>query len=357
MRKIMLCAAAAGLLAIACSKDWAEEKTGMLRLRFTEQPVSVTRAALELPDTNDFILEIKGADGSVVYSGTYGMSPETLDVKPGSYSISIRSADFSTPGFDKPVFGDDMVMMVPAGSSVCASLNCRQTNAGIRLNISPDYLTAYPQAVLFIRSDKGRLTYNYREKRYAYFLPGKVSLVMVEGADEKVLLTSHLEAADMLTLNIKVHGQQGSTESKGLSVQFDTSRVWISEDYTIGDEESKGESDRNAMSVSQAKENVGEKDVWVTGYIVGGDMTTGAEGISFTPPFSKASHLAIASRGSVTSKESCIAVELPGGDIRETLNLVDNPELIGRRVSLKGNIEEKYLGITGLKGVSDFVLH
>lgn len=357
MRRFVLCAAAFVLLAVGCSKDKNRDGQGLLRLKFPEQTGSMTRAALEIPDTNDFILEIKGADGSIVYEGSYGMSPETMSVKAGSYSIGIRSEKFQVPQFGKPVFGDDQVVVVPAGGSVCTVMNCSQTNAGIRLNVSPDFLTAYPQGVLLLRSDKGRLNYSYREKRYAYFHPGKVSLVLVEGADENVLLTRYMEAADMLTLNINVAGRQESPDRKGISVHIDTSRIWTSGDFTIGEEDSKGGTDSNAMTVAQAKESIGMKDVWVTGYIVGGDMTTGEEGISFCEPFTKASHLAIASRGSVLSKSSCIAVELPAGAVREALNLVSHPELIGRRVSLQGDIEEKYLGTTGLKGVSDFVLH
>ena len=56
----------------------------------------------------------------------------------------------------------------------------------------------------------------------------------------------------------------------------------------------------------------------------------------------------------MTDKEACIAVELPSGKVRNALNLVDHPELIGRRVSVKGNLVEKYFGTLGLKASSDY---
>lgn len=355
MKKIVMwCVIAIALC--GCDKDRNGKGNGELRLKFPEYRLPMAKSTLELPDTNDFILEVKGADGSVVYSGEYGKSPEVMSVKAGSYTVKIQSVIFSAPAFDKPLFGDEQVIMVPSGGSVCATMDCHQTNAGIRLKVSPDFLTAYPQGTLSLKSDKGRLNYNYREARYAYFMPGKVSLVMTEGTKETILTTRTLHEADMLTLNVKVSGN-GSPAKGGISVQIDTTRLWQYEDFTIGGEDSKGSTDDNAMSVSQAQENIGAKNVWVTGYIVGGDMTSGEEGISFMAPFDKATHLAIASRGTVSSKASCIAVELPSGDIRNALNLVSHPDLIGRRVSLKGNIEVKYLGITGLKGVSDFILH
>ena len=35
-------------------------------------------------------------------------------------------------------------------------------------------------------------------------------------------------------------------------------------------------------------------------------------------------------------------------------NLVDHPELIGKRVYVKGNVVASYFGTTGLKGTSEY---
>ena len=77
---------------------------------------------------------------------------------------------------------------------------------------------------------------------------------------------------------------------------------------------------------------------------------------SFEPPFNSSTNLAIASRSSVSSRESCLSVSLPAGKIRDALNLHDHPENLGHRVYLYGDIVESYFGIAGVKNVSDFTL-
>ena len=91
------------------------------------------------------------------------------------------------------------------------------------------------------------------------------------------------------------------------------------------------------------------------GYIVGGDLSTAGTTVK-TSKVTKATHLAIATRSTVTAKSSCVAVELPKGKIRDALNLVDHPDLIGTRVYLKGSLVTSYFGTTGLKGTSEYVL-
>ena len=91
------------------------------------------------------------------------------------------------------------------------------------------------------------------------------------------------------------------------------------------------------------------------GYIVGGDLSTAGTTVK-TSKLTKNTHLAIAARASVTAKASCVSVELPKGKVRDALNLVDHPDLIGSRVYLKGNLVTSYFGTTGLKGTSEYVL-
>lgn len=111
-----------------------------------------------------------------------------------------------------------------------------------------------------------------------------------------------------------------------------------------------------AYSVAQAKEHVGEKGVWVCGYIVGGDLSSAKEGISFSAPFSSMTCFAIASRSSVTSKSSCMSVKLPKGDIRTETNLADHPELVGRKIYLKGDLIAAYYGIHGIENITEYSL-
>ena len=43
-----------------------------------------TKASSDIPDTNVFILTVKDSNGKTLYSGSYGDSPASLEVSPGS---------------------------------------------------------------------------------------------------------------------------------------------------------------------------------------------------------------------------------------------------------------------------------
>ena len=336
------------------SCDRAEEgpASGELRLSFSEGWRHNTRSDIELPDTNDFILNVTDGAGAVIYSGAYGASPEVLHVPSGTCNVSVRSSEFRAPAFSFPVFGDDACVVVPDGGAVNVRLECRQVNAGIRLKISSDFLTSYPDGVLFVSSDDGRLMYGYSERRIAYFNPGNVSLVLSNAGVDKALLSRRLESQEILTLNVKV---AGAPARDNISIEIDTVRIWTEEDYVIGgDDGNSGADPDNALSVNEARTSAGAEDVWVTGYVVGGDLSRSS--MSFSPPFESATNLAIAARSSVTAKESCLSVELPSGKVRDALNLPAHPELLGRRIYLKGDIVDSYFGLSGIKNVNDFVV-
>ena len=322
-----------------------------------------TRASsAEIPDTNDFILKVSDAGGKVLYEGAYGDSPESLLVDAGSYTVAVHSIEFTAPGFSRPVYGDEQVVVVKAGASVTVRLNCVLENAGVRLQIAPDFLDSYPDGVLYLKSGETRLMYGYAEKRIAYFKPGPITLILNNRGADETLLTRTLDARTILTLNLSApHG--GTAAASSITVAVDTAKVWNQESYVIGGSggstgstsDSHGEEIENAYSVAEAGDHVGEDEVWVFGYIVGGDLSTAGTTVK-TSKLTKATHLAIAARSSVTAKASCIAVELPKGPVRDALNLVDHPDLIGTRVYLQGSIVSSYFGTLGLKSVSDYVL-
>jgi len=331
-----------------------------------------TRASAEIPDTNDFILRVSNADGKVLYEGPYGESPESLLVDAGSYTVGIRSIEFTAPGFSRPLYGDEQVVVVKGGAVVTVRLNCTLQNAGVRLQVAPDFLTSYPDGVLYLKAGETRLMYSYSEKRIASFPPGPVSLLLYNQGKDETLLSRTLDARTILTLNISAPHGGGSAMASSISVAVDTAKVWNSESYVIGGGGSSGGSSAGsgnsgsggsggddeidgAYSVAQAPSHAGEDGVWVFGYIVGGDLSTAGTTVK-TSKVTKATHLAIATRSTVTAKASCVAVELPKGKIRNALNLVDHPDLIGTRVYLKGSLVTSYFGTTGLKGTSEYVL-
>ena len=357
------------MAALGACDDFGLRSGGQGELRWILEENGTRASSAEIPDTNDFILKVSDAQGKVLYEGAYGDSPESLLVDAGSYTVAVHSIEFTAPGFSRPVYGDEQVVVVKAGATVTVRLWCVLENSGVRLQVAPDFLTSYPDGVLFLKSGDTRLMYGYSEKRIAYFKPGPISLILSNNGADETLLSRTLDARTILTLSISApHG--GSAVASSISVAVDTAKVWNHESYVIGgggsgsssggSGSSSGDDDHgddidNAYSVSQAAAHVGEDDVWVFGYIVGGDLSTAGTTIK-TSKITKATHLAIASRSSVTAKASCVAVELPKGSVRDALNLVDHPDLIGTRVYLKGSLVTSYFGTTGLKSVSDYVL-
>jgi hypothetical protein len=51
-----------------------------------------------------------------------------------------------------------------------------------------------------------------------------------------------------------------------------------------------------------------------------------------------------------------MSVQLPSGNFREDLNLVDNPQLLGRKICVRGDVVEAYYGIPGIKNMSEYEL-
>ena len=320
-------------------------------LRWSMFPV--TKSVCDVPDTNDFYLYVRDAGGKTLYEGYYGASPTVLQVQPGTYSVKAVSGEFLEPAFECPQYGDQQTVVVGSGQKVTVRLACALLNCGVQLEIAPEVPAALPHAALFLEQETSRLQYSFDEKRTAYFFPGQVSLLLNDGDSEQRLLTRSLMARDILRLKISAAPDMtgGSIE-----VGIDTTRNWIDDSYVVGGTDvAAGDSPENAISVGDAAAHTGEKNVWIYGYIVGGDLSASGKNVK-TSGITKPSHLALAARSSVTEKAYCVAVELPSGPVRDALNLVDHPELIGTKVFLKGNLVDKYFGTTGLKGTCEYTL-
>lgn len=329
---------------------------GQLRISMASAPEISTRAGEEIPDTSDFILKVCSASGEVIYDGVYGASPEAIMVEAGSYTVSVVSGVFSAPAFSFPLYGDEQCVIVPSGGVADVKLKCSMVNCGVRLNVDSEFLTACPDGVLFLRSSGGKLMYGYSERRTAYFMPGDVELVLSTDGSDEVLMTRNLEARQMLVLGVSVAPSYSSGGSSGrggesISVSVDTSRVWLSDSYVIGGSGNGSGSD-NVLTVNQMMSSVGEEDVWVSGYIVGGNLTSSSA--SFDKPFTSRTCLLLGPRSSTRDRQSCVSVQLPSGEVREALNLVDNPELLGRKVMIRGDVVASYYGLVGLKNCTDY---
>lgn len=264
----ILISAAALVMVCSCSDLFQTENRGILKIFFPEEVKLYTKSQT-IPEPNDFIISVTGSDGKSVFNGNYGSTPDELFLDPGTYTVMAKSCEFYEPVFDKPQYGDNQIVNVKSGEITTVNLACYQLNCGIQLKINSNFLPAYPDGILYLKSAEGKLMYSYTEKRVAYFKPGSISLILNNSGKETTLLNRTLQAQQMLVLSISAAGD-GDSPSKGagINISVDTCRTWISDSFILGGD-NKGSEMSSAYTISQAKTHIGESDVWIQGYIVG----------------------------------------------------------------------------------------
>ncbi len=330
------------------------ETTGEIRFVF-ERPVATKAVVRDFPDSNKFVLTIKNSSGNLVYDGLYGERPSKLELNAGSYDIAVVSGTFTKPEFEAPCYGDNKTVVVKAGEVCVISLTAVQTNVGIRLTFTDDFKKKFSGYTAEFADKEGKLSYPFTETRFAYLNPGPVILNLLELPpygenalpDTIRVISREMEQKDMLTLNLHANPSDTSAATSGLII--DTTSRWLFEQIIVGAGDGKSKS--TAFNVGQVSSNIGAKGVWVTGYIVGGDLTSTS--ISFTSPFTKETNLAIASSADERVRSNCISVCIPNTDLRGVLNLCTNPGNLGKRVYIQGTIVASYLGLIGLNPVTD----
>ncbi len=306
-------------------------------------------SGISLPDTNHFILSVTDASGASIYYGNYGDKPDPMNVSAGTYNLAVYSEEFTQPAFSSPQIGDYRTIAVSSGENVAVSFGCTQLNSGMRLVFDKSFRDKFFGGIITLQSEEGELEYPFTESRIAYFNPGRVSVQYTKKSLSQTIVSRELAAADIYTLKLAA----SSEKAEGFSITVDTSRNWINEDFTVGSGNDGSSMDR-AVKICDLEKMIDAKDIWVTGYIVGGDVSNSK--VKFEGPFSKATHIAIADSPDAETREECAAVELPSSSkAREALNLVDHQENIGKKVYVKGNIVN-YYGHPGVKAIKEYQL-
>ena len=341
---------AASLSLSACDYFFPEEE-GRMTVYFSRDSYLATKSSDAVPDTNSFVLSVTSSSGIVVYEGLYGSAPQPILASPGTYTVKVSSSDIDVPTYSNPIYGDEQTVVVESGKETVTRLFCQQINSGVSICFDPAILSRDAGAAVSINSAQGMLVYQAGETRTAYFTPGVLHFSLDMEEKTIPLLERVLRPREIFRLN--VHAP--SITSGGVSVSIDTSRIWTSEDVTPGEPGAQTGSDMaSALDVWTARQSPGLKDVWVYGFIVGGDLSSSKA--SYSPPFTSRTNLLLCSKAGVQSREGCLSVQLQQGDIRDALNLVDNPGLLGRQVFLKGNIVPSYYGLPGLQGLVEYAL-
>lgn len=125
-------------------------------------------------------------------------------------------------------------------------------------------------------------------------------------------------------------------------------------DPTPGEGDGDGTSDK-PYTASQVIAGATGTNVWMTGYIVGAINDKSISDAAFTGPFALQTNILVAASATETDVAKCVPVQLPAGDVRSALNLVDNAGNLGKQVTLCGNLE-KYFGAPGMKSVTKYTL-
>lgn len=333
------------LILPSCS-DFFSGPRGAITVRLNSTGNPATRA-FDMPDTEDFILSIKAADGRSIYEGRFGSSPESIDVSAGSYTVSAYSCMFDAPDYDTPQYGDSQIVVVQAGGSVNVQLDCSMRNCGLKLDVDRSFKNIFPNGVLYFEADDGTLKYSYGECRTAFFKPGTISVQLDDDGMRQTLFTRELQAAQIM--NMKLNSSVNAS-SGGVSIKLDTTAAYLNDSFCYGNE--GAQTPDEAYSVTEARDHIGQGDAWIWGYICG--VATGTGRFSVDPPFEKNTNIIIGVRENSSEKQWLMSVELKSGAIRDALNLVENPKLKGRRIAIRGSIVEAYFGIPGVKSVTEY---
>jgi hypothetical protein len=110
------------------------------------------------------------------------------------------------------------------------------------------------------------------------------------------------------------------------------------------------------FTVMFARQNNTGSGKWVEGHIIGVMETNVSPFVaSFSAPFYTNSNIIIADSETETDLSNCLIVQLPVGDIRTAVNLVNNASNLGKVVKLRGNLTT-YFSSPGMRDTDGYWL-
>jgi len=339
------------LVASACeSLNWSEEGKGALSIRMQKESAVMVKADVPFVD---YLVGIANGSGTII-SGLYSAIPDPVLLDPGAYTVTALSEQMGAPAFEKPIYGSTVDVDVVAGVKNTLQMLCTQINAGLRIVYDPDFKTRYQTYSVEVTGADGVLTYAKEELRTGYFAPGALQIVLSVDGEDPVQVSKNVIARDMLVLTV-LPGQTGpeTTGSIELLLSADTSRVWRREEWKPGAPSNDGAMPETAYTVAEAQQLTSANNVWICGYIVGGDVTSSV--FNAAPPFTVNTHLAIADSPLELLRANVMAVELPTSPayLRADFGMPANgAELLGRRAWFRGNIDA-YFGYPGLRATKE----
>lgn len=99
---------------------------------------------------------------------------------------------------------------------------------------------------------------------------------------------------------------------------------------------------------------------WVTGYIIGVPSAGNAEGnlttVALTAPFTGATAIALSDAANEADLTKMIGVQLPTGEVRTALNLVDNVSNLNKKVKVYGTLQAYFNAAPGVQNTSAYAI-
>ena len=309
-------------------------------------------------DSNSYLLTITSSAGRVIYDSTYIGRPDVFYVQAGTYKIRVVSGTFTEPSFF-PLFGQEQTVKAIKDSTMRVQLISRQLTGGIRFTFTTAFTEWFKGVGLYLKRDTVMSKYGYGTRLYKYFYPGEIQ-VIYKNKDgdpsytppsrpsyaDTILFKRKLKAAELVTISLDYDITKVSYNGFGLKI--DTARIRKDEYFNLG-----GIAPYGCISVWYAQNHIGDT-LKLFGYIVGGDATTTT--FKKVKPFASKTHIVVGAQDWQSLREKTIAIELPNGEIRRQLNLVDHPELIKKPIVIDGIVSDSYFGYPGMKNITSYQL-
>ena len=319
---------------------------------------SSTTANTNPLDSNSYHLTISNSGGVAVYDSSYVGRPEVFYVKAGTYRILVTSRDFTEPDI-YPLFGQEQSVKAKKDSTLRVEIVSRQLTGGISFTFTSGFMSWFKGTGIYLKRDTLTVKYGYGTRHYLYFYPGEISVFYKNkdghssytppdkpGYADTLLFKRKLKAAELVTIHLDY--DLAKVAYNGFSFKADTSRVRKEEFWNVA-----GIAPYGCNSVWYAQTHIGDT-LNLFGYIVGGDVSSTT--FKKAKPFTSKTNIVIGAQDWQALREKTIGVELPNGEIRKNLNLVDHPEHLKKPIVIHGVVTDSYFGYPGLKNVTSYHL-
>lgn len=217
------------------------------------------------------------------------------------------------------------------------------TKKNIPMKVSSDGITA--EAILFPLENLDGLQFEITNGDYGYRYD------LIEATN-----IQRFEAGYKYTYKLTLDTRMPINVSATVSPWVDGAEesAIIEKDFEVYKPEGDG-TKQNPYTIEDAQNIPSTQNVWVKGNIVG--FYSGSNYTSFVPGKENAvaSNIALATAPAETDAAKTVPVQLSIASVREALNLKDNPNLLGKSVLIKGDVEP-YFGAPGLKNASEYEL-